>query len=94
MSTLINLGSKEVKATEGEETGQECTEDAPKGGIKEQEDEEKQSEPQRDETDPYTAELHELLDVTIVAADRLLREKTGRGLPLEKYQNFNISLKY
>ena len=35
---------KAVEGDEGEETGQGCTEDAPKEGIKEQEDEEKSSE--------------------------------------------------
>ena len=58
---------------------------------------EDQKGPQRDrnktdqkvEKDPFTAELHSLLDQTIVAADSLLREKIGRGLPVEKYQNFN-----
>ena len=74
-------------------------------GEKGGEDQEDQKEPhrdqrdlkkkdQRDQTDPFTEELHKLLDQTIVAADSLLRDKAGRGLPVEKYQYFNILLKY
>ena len=65
---------------------------------------EDQKEPQRGQRDldkkdqgvqrdPFTEELHKLLDQTILTADRLLRNKTGRGLPVEKYQYFNILLK-
>ena len=63
-------------------------------GEEDQEDQEDQTEPHRDQTDPFTEELHKLVDQNIVRADRLLRQKTGRGLPVDKYQNFNIELKY
>ena len=43
------------------------------------------------ERDPFTEELHSLLDRTIITADSLLRDKNGRGLPLDKYQYFNFS---
>ena len=43
------------------------------------------------ERDPFTEELHRLLDQTILTADSLLRDKIGRGLPLDKYQYFNFS---
>ena len=43
------------------------------------------------ERDPFTEELHTLLDQTIVAADSLLRDKIGRGLPVDKYQYFRFS---
>ena len=45
----------------------------------------------REQRDPFSKELHKVLDQTIVSADILLREKIGRGLPVEKYQYFNIS---
>ena len=70
-------------------------------GDKRGEDQKKPQRGQRDldkkdqgvQRDPFTEELHKLLDQTILAADRLLRNKTGRGLPVEKYQYFNILLK-
>ena len=39
--------------------------------------------------DPFTPELHHLLDTNIRTADNLLRTLTGRGLPLNKYQYYN-----
>ena len=36
--------------------------------------------------DPFSGELKTLLDRYILTADSILREKSGRGLPLEKYQ--------
>ena len=41
-----------------------------------------------DQSDPFTEELHKLLDKTILAADSFLRNKTGRSLPVDKYQYF------
>ena len=38
--------------------------------------------------DPFTEEQHELLDRNIRAADNLLKNMTGRGLPLTKYQYY------
>ena len=38
--------------------------------------------------DPYTEELHDLLDGKILAANKLLRENIGIELPLEKYDFF------
>ena len=46
---------------------------------------------QRDQRDPFSKELHKVLDQSVVSADILLREKIGRGLPVEEYQYFNIS---
>ena len=46
---------------------------------------------ERDERDPFSKELHKVLDQSVVSADILLREKIGRGLPVEKYEYFNIS---
>ena len=40
------------------------------------------------EEDPFTEELHQLLDEHILTANSLLREKTGQELPLEKYEYF------
>ena len=42
------------------------------------------------EESPFTEELHRLLDKTITDANTLLREKTGRKLPLEKYEYFQV----
>ena len=39
--------------------------------------------------DPFTQELHQLLDTNIRTADSLLKNMTGRGLPLTKYQYYN-----
>ena len=39
--------------------------------------------------DPFSPELHQLLDTNIRTADNLLRSITGRGLPLTKYQYFD-----
>ena len=39
--------------------------------------------------DPFTQELHQLLDTTIRKADSLLKNLTGRGLPLTKYQYYD-----
>ena len=39
--------------------------------------------------DPFTQELHQLLDTNILTADSLLKNITGRGLPLTKYKNYN-----
>ena len=39
--------------------------------------------------DPFTPELHQLLDTNIRTADSLLKNRTGRGLPLKKYQYYN-----
>ena len=39
--------------------------------------------------DPFTGELHELLDTNIRIADNLVKNMTGRGLPLTKYQYYN-----
>ena len=36
--------------------------------------------------DPFSVELKTLLDKYILTADSILREKSGRGLPLEKYK--------
>ena len=55
-----------------------------RGERKDQEDQ----EDERDQMDPFTEELHKLLDKTILAADSLLRNKTGRSLPVDKYQYF------
>ena len=41
--------------------------------------------------DPYSLELHEILDGNIVAANRLLREITDTELPLAKYEFFKAS---
>ena len=38
--------------------------------------------------DPYTKELHDLLDGKILAANKLLRENIGIELPYEKYDFF------
>ena len=40
------------------------------------------------EESPFTEELHTLLDKTITDANTLLWEKTGRKLPLERYEYF------
>ena len=45
----------------------------------------------QESVDPFSEELKTLLDRYILTADSSLREKTGRGLPLEKYQYFNTS---
>ena len=45
----------------------------------------------QESVDPFSEELKTLLDRYILTADSILREKTGRGLPLEKYQYFNTS---
>ena len=42
-----------------------------------------------DTEDPFTQELHQLLDTNIRTADSLLKNITGRGLPLAKYKNYN-----
>lgn len=39
-----------------------------------------------EEKDPFSADLHDLLDKTIMEADSFLRRKIGRGLPLDKYE--------
>ena len=39
--------------------------------------------------DPFTEELRTLLDMNILTADNLLKNMTGRGLPLTKYQYYN-----
>ena len=39
--------------------------------------------------DPFTRDLHQLLDGNIRTGDNLLRNLTGRGLPLSKYQYYN-----
>ena len=39
--------------------------------------------------DPFTQELHTLLDTNIQTADTLLWTVTGRGLPLTKYHYYN-----
>ena len=36
--------------------------------------------------DPYSPAEHELLDRTILTAGRLLHNRTGRRLPVERYQ--------
>ena len=36
--------------------------------------------------DPYTSAEHELLDRTILTAAWLLQNRTGRRLPVERYQ--------
>ena len=41
--------------------------------------------------DPYSVELHNILDENILAANKLLRENRGIELPLEKYQFFKDS---
>ena len=41
------------------------------------------------EEDPFTPELHQLLDRNIETADCLLKNLTGSGLPLTKYQYYN-----
>ena len=38
----------------------------------------------KDIEDPFTEELHTLLDTNILTADNLLKNMTGRGLPLTK----------
>ena len=43
----------------------------------------------KDIEDPFTEELYTLLDTNILTADNLLRNITGRGLPLTKYQYYN-----
>ena len=40
------------------------------------------------EEDPWSQELHQLFDEAIVRANKLLTEKIGRPLPLEKYEYF------
>ena len=40
----------------------------------------------QESVDPFNEELKTLLDRYILTADSILREKSGRGLPLEKYQ--------
>ena len=42
----------------------------------------------QEEESPFTEELHKLLDKTITEANTLLWQKTGRILPLEKYEYF------
>ena len=44
-----------------------------------------------EQEDPYSGELHNILDKSILAANKLLRENTGRALPLEKYKYFTDS---
>ena len=39
--------------------------------------------------DPFTQELHHLLDTNIRTADSLLNNLIGRGLPLTKYHYYN-----
>ena len=39
--------------------------------------------------DPFTPELHKLLDTNIRTADNLLKTLTGKGLPLSKYQYYD-----
>ena len=39
--------------------------------------------------DPFTSELHQLLDTNIRTADSLLKNLTGRGLPLTKYEYYD-----
>ena len=43
------------------------------------------------EEDPYSEELHKILDGNILTANKLLRENTGIELPLEKYEYFKDS---
>ena len=38
--------------------------------------------------DPYSEELHNIIDKNILAASKLLKKKKGIELPLQKYQFF------
>ena len=46
------------------------------------------------EKNPFTEELSEELDNTIMVVDFLLRENTGRGLPLHKYEYFRSNASF
>ena len=50
----------------------------------------KSHEAKHEEKDPVSADLHDLLDETIMEADSFLRGKIGPGLPLDKYHRKQV----
>ena len=44
------------------------------------------------EEDPYSEELHNIIDKIILTANKLLQEKKGIALPVQKYKFFNETL--